>query len=70
MLHLPILRYGKPYRSVDTATAVHYRTRKPYVEASQANVGLIRRDLMSQHEAAAILQGFTTKELIAMAAKA
>ncbi len=70
MLHLPILRYGKPYRSVDTATAVHYRTRKPYVEASQANVGLIRRDLMKQHEAAAILQGFTTKELIAMAAKA
>ena len=70
MLHLPILRYGKPYRSVDVATAVHYRTRQPYVEVSQANVGLIRRDLTQQHEAAAILQGFTTRELIAMAGKA
>ena len=67
MLHLPILRYGKPYRSVDTATAVHYRTRQPFVEASQANAGLIRRDLARQHEAAAILQGFTTREVIAMA---
>jgi hypothetical protein len=70
MLHLPVLRYGRPYRSVDVATAVHYRTRQPYVEVSQANVGLIRRDLMKQHEAAAILQGFSTRELIDMAGKA
>ena len=44
--HIPILRQGRPYRSLDVATAVHYRTREPFVEMSQANPGLIRRDLL------------------------
>ncbi|HVP49448.1 MAG TPA: aldehyde dehydrogenase family protein [Bryobacteraceae bacterium] len=46
MLHIPLLRHGKPYRSLDVARVPHYRTREPFVEISQANVGLIRRDLM------------------------
>jgi acyl-CoA reductase-like NAD-dependent aldehyde dehydrogenase len=48
MLHIPILRKGRPYRSVDRATAVHHRTREPFVEISQANAGVIRRDLLDQ----------------------
>ena len=39
MLHIPILRGGQPYRSLDTVRTVHYRTREPFVEISQANVG-------------------------------
>jgi len=46
MLHIPLLRHGKPYRSLDVVRVPHYRTRKPFVEISQANVGLIRRDLL------------------------
>jgi len=46
MLHIPLLRHGKPYRSLDVARVPHYRTREPFVEISQANVGLIRRDLL------------------------
>src|ERR1044071_9223820 len=56
MLHIPILRRGEPYRSLDAARAVNYRTREPFVEVSQANVGLIRRDLREQAEAREILE--------------
>ena len=70
MLHLPILRQGKPYRSVTVSTTVHHRTGEPLVEISQANVGLIRRDLLQQGEMRAILAGFSTPELIAMSRKA
>jgi len=50
MLHLPILRWGRPYRSVDRTVVAHFRTREPFVEMSQANVGVIRRDLLRQSE--------------------
>lgn len=70
MVHLPILRHGVPYRSVDVATVVHHRTRQPFALISQANTGLIRRDLLKQDEARAELAAIPARELIAMAAEA
>ncbi|HEX8558677.1 MAG TPA: aldehyde dehydrogenase family protein [Pyrinomonadaceae bacterium] len=70
MLHIPILRRGEPYRSLETAQAIHYRTREPFAEVSQANVGLVRRDLRGQAEARAALARFTAGELLAMCARA
>ena len=70
MLHIPILRGGEPYRSLEAARAVHYRTREPFVEISQANVGLIRRDLRAQGGAREALARFTVEELLAMCARA
>jgi hypothetical protein len=48
----------------------HYRTRQPFVQISQANSGLIRRDLLDQEMAKAILGSFTCKELFAVCARA
>jgi hypothetical protein len=70
MLHIPILRKGEPYKSLDVVTTPHHRTREPFVEISQANAGLIRRDLLSQHASKQALTKFSTKELIEMSAKA
>src|SRR3712207_3168456 len=70
MLHIPILRRGEPYRSLEAARAVHYRTREPFVEVSQANVGLIRRDLRRQADARAALARFTVEELLEVCARA
>jgi hypothetical protein len=70
MLHLPILRWGVPYRSVNQVVTPHFRTRQPFVSMSQANVGLIRRDLLKQAEARALLQAIPVKDLVAMAARA
>ncbi|HEY0170558.1 MAG TPA: aldehyde dehydrogenase family protein [Pyrinomonadaceae bacterium] len=70
MLHIPILRWGEPYRSLETARAVHYRTREPFVEVSQANVGLVRRDMRRQEAARRVLAKFSVEELVAMCARA
>ena len=70
MIHLPILRHGVPYRSVDVATVVNHRTRQPFVRVSQANTGLIRRDLLKQDDARAELAKIPARELVAMAARA
>jgi hypothetical protein len=70
MLHLPILRWGVPYRSVNQVVTPHFRTREPFVSMSQANVGLIRRDLLRQGEARAKLQNIPYADLVAMAGRA
>src|SRR5580704_523153 len=70
MLHIPILRKGVPYRSLDTTRTPHYRTRDNYVEISQANSGLIRRDLLDQHTPRQSLAAISTPELIAISRRA
>ena len=70
MLHLPILRWGVPYRSVNQVMTPHFRTREPFVSMSQANVGLIRRDLLRQADARATLQKIPVADLVAMAGRA
>jgi len=42
----------------------HHRTRELFVEVSQANVGLIRRDLLDQEAARAALAKFSTADLV------
>jgi hypothetical protein len=66
MLHIPLLRRGVPYTSIDRAVTRHYLTGEPFVEISQANIGLIRRDLLRQSESRAALARFSTADLIAM----
>lgn len=70
MLHIPILRKGRPYKSLDVARAPHYRTREPFVEVSQANVGLIRRDLRDAEAAREILARFTVDEMLGICSRA
>jgi hypothetical protein len=70
MVHLPILRGGRPYRSIDVVRTPHYRTREPFVEISMANVGLIRRDLRDQAKTREILAAIPAKELFAICGRA
>ena len=70
MLHIPILRNGKPYTSLDVARVPHLRTREPFVEISQANSGLIRRDLRDQQTAREKLTALATAELVDICARA
>lgn len=70
MVHLPILRGGRPYRSMDILRTPHYRTRQPFVEISQANVGLIRRDLRDQAKTREILAAIPARELFAICSRA
>jgi len=45
MLNIPILRAGAPYYSKETATLHDYATCEAVAEVSQANAGLVSRDL-------------------------
>jgi hypothetical protein len=64
MIELPLLRWGRPYRSVDRTIVPHFRTREPMVAMSLANVGLIRRDLLGQAAARARLQAIPVAALV------
>jgi len=70
MLHIPIIRKGNPYKSIDIARVPHFKTRETFVEISQANAGLIRRDLLDQESGRDLLAAFTTERLIAMLKRA
>ena len=70
MLHIPILRHGEPYKSLDVARVPHHQTRELFVEISQANAGLIRRDLRDQQQAREKLAAHSTAKLIDICARA
>jgi hypothetical protein len=72
MRHLPILRQGRPYRSVEVATVPHFRTKEPFAGLSQANAGLVRRDLLEDRQAAmrGSLAAFTVKDLVGICHRA
>lgn len=68
MLHIPILRHGRPYESVEQIELAHYATGDPVALVSQANAGLVARDIHRMDHN--VLDKFTCAELIAMCRKA
>ena len=68
MLHIPILRNGTPYTSIDTVEIVHHATGEPVARVSLANPGLITRDVARMdHD---VLESFTIRELLGLCRKA
>jgi acyl-CoA reductase-like NAD-dependent aldehyde dehydrogenase len=70
MIHFPILRWGQPYTSLDVQQVVHFATGEPLAEVSQANGGLVARDMRQAARARDALREIPCRELIAMAGKA
>ena len=68
--HIPCLRLGKPYVSLNQFEVADYRDGAVKATVSQVNAGVIRRDLKCIEGARAALRRFTTAELIAIGAKA
>ena len=64
MIHFPIYRWQQPYRSLDVAPVVHFDSGEPLAEISQANGGLIARDLRRADRARSILREIPCRELI------
>ena len=70
MLHLPVLRWGAPYESLEKDEVVHFSTGEPIATVSRANGGLIQRDARKAARAREALRAISIDELIAIAAKA
>jgi acyl-CoA reductase-like NAD-dependent aldehyde dehydrogenase len=70
MLHLPVLRWGQPYDSLEKDEVVHFSTGEPIATVSRANGGLIQRDMRKAQRARDVLREIPIDELIARAGKA
>lgn len=70
MLQIPVLRWGEPYESLETDKVVHFDTGEVLAEVSQANGGLMARDMKYTWRAREVLQEIPIKDILAMVKKA
>jgi len=70
MLNIPILRWGKEYTSLDQDKVVHFLTGETLASVSQANTGLMGRDMRYAQRARDVLTEIPIPELINMMKKA
>ena len=69
MYQIPLLRHGRPYKSLATVQVADLRDGEPVAEVSQANPGLIARDL-GRRAGRSPLAEMSTSELVALCADA
>ena len=70
MVHLPILRAGRPYRSLELVRLTDIASGEPVAEVSQANRGLIARDLQRKDDNHARLAKIPFAELLQICRRA
>ena len=70
MLNIPALRWGKPYESLETDTVTHFITGEPMAKVSQANAGLLQRDMRQAQRARDVLRDLPCHDLIERIKKA
>src|SRR5574341_97889 len=70
VLNIPVLRWGQPYTSLETEDVVHFITGEKLARVSQANTGLLGRDMRLAPRARQALTEIPIAELIGMMKKA
>src|SRR6188768_2120619 len=68
--HLPVLRLGRSYESLDKLEVKDHRTGDLKAVVSTINAGILRKDFRRLGEARAALKKFTVSELIELSANA
>jgi hypothetical protein len=68
--HIPVLRFGRPYESLDKFEVKDHRTGDLKATVSSVNAGVIRKDLAKIAAARASLKRFTCAQLIELSAQA
>jgi acyl-CoA reductase-like NAD-dependent aldehyde dehydrogenase len=70
VLNLPVIRWGKPYTSLDREEVFHFASGEPLARVSQANTGLLARDIQFARRARALLLEIPPTEIVAMMKRA
>ena len=70
MIHIPILRSGRPYRSLKLLDVRHVQSGEVLAHLSQANRGLISKDLSATTTHRKGLEAFSVSELLTICRKA
>jgi acyl-CoA reductase-like NAD-dependent aldehyde dehydrogenase len=68
--HLPVLRFGRSYESLDKLEIKDHRTGEVKATVSTINAGILRKDFRRLGEARAALKKLTVAQLIELSAKA
>ena len=59
MIEIPVIRWGKPYESLEKADVVHFETGEVMARMHQANAGLVKMDMLKSANAREVLRQFT-----------
>src|SRR5207302_144657 len=70
MIHIPISRWGEPYKSLDLDKVVQFATGEVLAEVSRANGGLVERDMKHAARARRVLQDIPIKKILELVKKA
>ena len=70
MLNIPVIRWGKPYESLEVDEVLHFMTGEPIAKVGQANGGLLQRDMRKAQNARNVLRDIPCTELIERIKKA
>src|SRR5436305_9968798 len=70
MIHIPVLRWGEPYKSLDIDKVVHFASGEVLAEVSRANAGLVERDMRHARGAREVLRAIPIGDLLQMIKKA
>src|SRR6266478_5533249 len=70
MLNIPVLRWGKPYTSLEVDNVIHFSTGETLAKVSQANPGLLAKDIRQAQRARDVLCEIPVRDLIGMMKKA
>jgi len=70
MIHIPLLRAGRPYTSLDVVAIPHFRTGEPVAKVSQTNRGLIAKDFGAAEKNQRAMQALPAAQLLEICKKA
>src|SRR5213595_2325181 len=70
MIHIPVLRWGEPYKSLEADKVVHFATGEVLCDVGRANAALIDRDMRFAKRARDVLREIPIADLLKMMKKA
>jgi acyl-CoA reductase-like NAD-dependent aldehyde dehydrogenase len=70
MLHIPISRWGEPYKSLEVDSVVHFATGETLAEVSRADAAIVQRDMRQARRARDVLREIPVKDILQMVKKA
>src|SRR5258706_3993006 len=70
VVNIPVLRWGEPYKSLETDKVVHFATGEVLAEVGRANAALVERDMRHAQRARDVLRQIPIADLMKMMKKA
>src|SRR6266436_3821912 len=70
MINIPVLRWGRPYTSLEVDNVIHFSTGETLAKVSQANPGLLAKGIRQAQRARDVLCEIPIRDLVSMMKKA